>query len=201
MAVFCLWWIYSRFSVLETTFQEVVHTLNMIGRCCLYNMSIDLLLPMLKITSSSFVVIFRLFFPYIQKFFVFYVCNQNLSFRFHGLCKCCTFGFHFLLKKATDTCPLPRSQILNLVVLLCGNCDCQFMTPVASAASANLGCDSLDLPASPDLGMLVPCHLSSLTGLRKVIDFQLVQLFLFVRREWWLWIFFTYWGCHQKTLL
>lgn len=146
-------------------------------------MSIDLLLPMLKITSSSFVVIFRLFFPYVQKFFVFYVCNQNLSFRFHGLCKCCTFGFHFLLKKATDTCPLPRSQILNLVVLLCGNCDYQFMTPVASAASANLGCDSLDLPASPDLGMLVPCHLSSLTGLRKVIDFQLVQILLLLK-DW-----------------
>ena len=43
-----------------------------------------------------------------------------------------------------------------------------------------LSCVSLDVPGSPDIGVIVLCYLSSLMSLTNVIHFQFVKLFLIV---------------------
>ena len=89
----------------------------MICQYCLHIIGIELVLPILQIVPSSFLIFFQLCFPFItQKFCISVESNQ--SFKFHGLGKCFTSGFHFLLRKAFDTYQVPRSQILNLIVAI-----------------------------------------------------------------------------------
>jgi hypothetical protein len=117
-------------------------------------------------------------------FFIF--MYLHLFFKFHGLCKCFTSGFHFLFRKAFDICQVPVSKIFNHVATI-WNLWLQFMTLVASVPGKQILAVTLWIHLSFQLSGQLFCLLAqALMGPKIVTDFffsKFAQILLIVRCE------------------